>query len=578
MRRRIPMAVACLYLGGLATAAPIEFRTERVVVFKDGYTLVAQRGTARADERGTVYTGSVPDAVLGTVWARTADGRSAVLKAEMLETTRVVEREDPASTIEGLLRAGEGRAVELLLSTGEGERRRAQGTIIGVLPRDPEARDATSRVIPLETDVTESARAFSDASPFSARYNTFTPAPERQATIVMLQDGSSTVAVPISDIQRVIAGDLPTTVKRRSVETRTEKRLTFDFGSQMADKEVEVEFYYFAQGMRWIPTYRLTGDLEKSGTLSLQGELLNELVDLEGARVELVAGVPSFEFRDLVSPLSLERELRRRIPESNRGPLMSQAFMNSNVAIMDGGGSTPSTGVALPFDGEQGAGAQDLFVYTVDNLTLARGGRATLPLWSSSVPLQHVYTAGWSLTAGNDRPVPLDEATPAAAGANTVWHKLDLANGTANSWTTGPALVMQDNLPIAQSMIRYTARGASMLLPLTIATDVQANLDEEETALQANALNANNESFSLSTRKGVIRLRNYRSEPSTIDLRLQVEGDVTAEDAKAAAMPDRTDPRSGRRAVNKLVNLHWKIELKPGETREVPFSRKVYIR
>src|SRR5687768_18365665 len=44
--------------------------TERVVIFKDNYGLVAKTGKAVADAEGRVYTTEVPDsAVLGTFWA-----------------------------------------------------------------------------------------------------------------------------------------------------------------------------------------------------------------------------------------------------------------------------------------------------------------------------------------------------------------------------------------------------------------------------------------------------------------------------------------------------------------------------
>src|SRR5437879_3735338 len=51
-------------------AAELEFRTERVVVFKDGHGLIVKSGTAVADADGRALTFDVPDAaVLGCFWA-----------------------------------------------------------------------------------------------------------------------------------------------------------------------------------------------------------------------------------------------------------------------------------------------------------------------------------------------------------------------------------------------------------------------------------------------------------------------------------------------------------------------------
>ena len=50
--------------------AELVLKTERVVVFKDGYCMVIKNGTAKTDDEGRVFTEEVPDAaVLGSFWA-----------------------------------------------------------------------------------------------------------------------------------------------------------------------------------------------------------------------------------------------------------------------------------------------------------------------------------------------------------------------------------------------------------------------------------------------------------------------------------------------------------------------------
>jgi hypothetical protein len=57
-------------------ASELELKTERVIVFKDGYTLIIKRGVATTDKAGEVFTDEVPDAaVLGSFWAVPEEGR-----------------------------------------------------------------------------------------------------------------------------------------------------------------------------------------------------------------------------------------------------------------------------------------------------------------------------------------------------------------------------------------------------------------------------------------------------------------------------------------------------------------------
>ena len=73
-----PLAAAFLLCGlgrALFAADPkpneLDLKTERVIVFKDGYCLVIKRGTATADKSGDVFTDEVPDAaVLGIFLGR----------------------------------------------------------------------------------------------------------------------------------------------------------------------------------------------------------------------------------------------------------------------------------------------------------------------------------------------------------------------------------------------------------------------------------------------------------------------------------------------------------------------------
>src|SRR5688572_33175957 len=85
------VSFAFLFLdSSVAAARPsgggLTLSSERVVVFKDGYTLMVKTATGTIAPDGSVFTDDVPDAaVLGCFWA-TADGAAIrTMKAEWVE-------------------------------------------------------------------------------------------------------------------------------------------------------------------------------------------------------------------------------------------------------------------------------------------------------------------------------------------------------------------------------------------------------------------------------------------------------------------------------------------------------------
>lgn len=70
-------------------ASELELKTERVIVFKDGFSLIIKRGVAITDKAGEVFTDEVPDAaVLGSFWAVPQEGRLISMLAGWKSTIR----------------------------------------------------------------------------------------------------------------------------------------------------------------------------------------------------------------------------------------------------------------------------------------------------------------------------------------------------------------------------------------------------------------------------------------------------------------------------------------------------------
>jgi len=65
-----PTFAASMHAAATTSPSQLTWKTDRVVIFKDGYGLLAKSGSGTADAQGDAFTDDVPDAaVLGCFWA-----------------------------------------------------------------------------------------------------------------------------------------------------------------------------------------------------------------------------------------------------------------------------------------------------------------------------------------------------------------------------------------------------------------------------------------------------------------------------------------------------------------------------
>ncbi|MBM4030574.1 MAG: DUF4139 domain-containing protein [Planctomycetes bacterium] len=393
-------------------------------------------------------------------------------------------------------------------------------------------------------------------------------------------------------------GKLLSMVSRQQIiakqgKQETEKRLVLEFDPKVAEGAVEVELNFLGPGIRWIPTYRIALG-EKEADMAMQAEVLNEAEDLAGVPVDLVVGVPSFRFRNLASPLTfmggIADPLRRAAPQ-----IMDQSM--SNVLFTQRAGEVrgervappppPGEGPAVPalpaeLAGEQ---AQDLFVYHVPKLSLRAGERAAVPVISAKVPCRSIHTWDVQLARSGAESLPDSgkHASPIRILRNEVWHQVELANKTAVPWTTGAALVVDGYLPIGQELLTYTSVGGRCQVPMTVAVDVRGTYEETETERIVKAVTIQNVDFAKVTKKGTLRVTNYKKKAITLYLACQMGGNaIDASDDGKMSITDYQAGDWGNVASHPALSGHstvrWELAIEPGATKEVTCRYSFHVR
>src|SRR5258705_9581040 len=392
-----------------AAASELQLSTERVIIFKDGYGLIVKNGKATADAKGKVFTPQVPEsAILGSFWAMSDGQKLLAMEAGWEEKREVRERRTACITIPELLRANVGKRVTLTL----GDRKTITGDLVqvldipgeGVLTPSPIAAgffvEQDPRRSPFET-----LRGMQEAAAYRLYGNAgAVPAPGEEGGIlkreitprggdfVVLDDTEAgRMVLPVAQVQAISGKELATQMAPEEEAFSRSKRLNFDYGKELANKEVALKLFYFTGGLRWIPTYRVSGELKDKAELALQGEVLNEIENLENAALDLVVGVPNFRFKDNISPLTLERMMRNTLAQAAPNLAMrNNEFGNSLGAQYSQaqgawrGREVEGTSVASMAPELSGSGGeQDLFVYSMNKFSLKKGSRATVPLWQN---------------------------------------------------------------------------------------------------------------------------------------------------------------------------------------------------
>ena len=223
-------------------------------------------------------------------------------------------------------------------------------------------------------------------------------------THFVLETDEGDLLLSASDVRKLSIKDMRTTITRTVTSIERKKRLTFRFEEPNVKRELLI--VYFRPGVRWIPTYRVNlakGETaEKIASIDLQAKIINEAEDLVDTPLDIVVGVSNFRFRTVASPLSLEQMLQNALNQAApqlmgqfrndfSNALYSQRSSERRHASIDSSGVQGSGSVDLPNE-LTAVGKQDLFVYNLPRITLRKGERAAVPIFSTEVPYRDVYT------------------------------------------------------------------------------------------------------------------------------------------------------------------------------------------
>jgi hypothetical protein len=249
--------------------------------------------------------------------------------------------------------------------------------------------------------------------------------------------------------------------------------------------------------------------------------------------------------------------------------VMYQSAEAYRVPGMAGDYATPAYGAA-----RQGIVAEDLFFYPVEKVTLGRNETGYYPLFTESIPYEHIYK--WDIPdyINEEDRYYYDRRNEQQQDIEEVWHCVRLQNKSSVPWTTAPAQIAKGGMLLGQDTLKYTPIGGKNDVRITEAVNVKAQQAENEIERKHDAIRMYGDHFDLITVEGNLSVTNFSDK----NIKLEISKTLSGEVKTAHPEVEIKSLARGIRRMNPTRKLTWTIELEPQQTSEITYTYEVYVR
>lgn len=526
------MTVIMLFCAGIILHA--QPTVKKVSVFKNGSALVVREGTA--DIKDGTFILPVPENIVYGTLSVTV-GKDAGLRG-IIARTDTIKKSVPCDGIREYLRANVGNYATLKFQYG-GEKpfeKTFSGTIEYI---------SNDNMVRLKTDAGSSVI-------FNA------------GAVDNVEIRSNTVSTRTTD----------SIVKRLHVLTNRQSGST------------DVQASYMTRGITWVPTYSVKMQSDTSAQLELRATIENNIEDLTNSDVELIIGAPEMSYLYKADPLFYSNKssfTAEYLGVDNAAMSNTATTVNISNSIGNAGTSNFINGynrgnIIIQSDNsdlknEDGSGdkSNDIYIYTLKDVTLKQMARGMFNIASRSIKAIDRYEASLKSTAG-DLYGCLTNRLEAWNKNMDVFHSLELWNSGSSPLTAGAMTVSdKDGRIIGQNTVYYTPAGAKTYLRLSKAIDITINSSEEEASREENAKKIKKVVYTKSRMRGTLTITNYQTKSAAVSVNRELAGNVLS--ASDNGKKSKTIVPNDLNAASKI---EWQITVGAGETKTLEYEYDVF--
>lgn len=525
-------------------------------VFKNGQSFVIKEIKAKVPDSGYRLT-KLPQALFGTYWFAGTSNPVTLVSSSMEELTETKERQ--ANSFPELLHANKGRTITLVTIYND--------TYKGMVEDFELPEEINSKLQLQQLQLTAS---------YQGQYSfdrIFTP----DAPALLLKMEGKWVSIPPSTIRSISFEDKPNrTVAARIAVQKPVVTVHFDkSGTQTFD------MMYLQNGFSWTPVYQLLLASETEATLHLQAEVSNNVEDITNTDIEVVAGVPNFSEATKLATLLHFGAATHFSEVDDRYRNVSQIVesryaRNTKDMMME-------TSAPLNLSAAEN---EDLYFYTLKNISLKKGARAHFPIFSRTVRIRHFYKAVLAPSTLNTYRAGVAEEHVSDDGEGTtgegtmkpnrVDHFVQVYNNTESPFSSGSMMVLQKDTrkPAGQDVLKFTPKGASTPVFITSSPDILVMENEKITSVKKEAQpRSNGYRYALATVKGTVTIHNSKSKPVNI----QVQKSIWGTPVSASIAYEQFLNTENKHEINPNRTLHFEQEVAPGQKKSFQYTYQIYV-
>lgn len=551
----------------VTSAAEVQMQVQRVSLFKNGYSQVRLSGVL--PDAAEVQVKNVPIPVFGTLrWMAPEGVKMVRVTGRRTET----QQAGASGQWPQIAAANAGRAVRIVCYKDVVY----EGVIVS--PAQPQELPSSAFLsgemeFPAEEGVTNSGKC----------------------PIVLRTEQGALITVPPA---KIVYMDFADGAPRVPMEKLPSAELSAQLSAAAPGAELGLEC--MAWGMSWLPEYRL--ELSDNGKACLVGNIvvLNDLMDMEKVRLELVSGSPAQGESVVSSPLVRLVGVKQYLESISSGRdwvevyrLLLQSVVQRSASsqrqsydVYRSGASAKrsyyaAVAVATPCvadfeEPEDGERVEDLYCYSIPNFSCKCGEVVERELFRIEAPYEHVYICAVPDQHELSRRAKNDESTLA-----DIWHCLRLKNDGDMPWSTGVVSCFAGEKLVARSMLSYTSAGRAGLLPLNKTLEAAVGCREElvskggshkSSRKLKSSGDADDEKVRPDVYRGELKITNRSDREMRLELQKAVLGTPTeASDAGSI----RVSPSY---RGNPTALISWVLTLEPGASKTLIYTYEYAIK
>ena len=367
-------------------------------------------------------------------------------------------------------------------------------------------------------------------------------------------------------------------------EKKSKESIELNFANNAAQQDLEM--MYLQRGVSWVPNYSIDLLDDTKAKINLRALLMNEVEDLENAKMSFVVGIPNFAYQYLLSPMTTAQNMNSFVNNlnqnsnqplsglANRGDITTQSFANYNLNAVNEDVSQ----ISDPFvneNTEEETSQNEFFFYEVPSVTLKKGERGFYDIFEEEVEYESIYEVNLS---PNSRERGGYAASHNYKSFNQVWYSIQFDNKTKYPMTTGTAMVVERTgkslKPVSQNKLNYVPVGGKAQMKITISSDISVKDSEREIEFVPNHKKINKTMYSLLKVEGKILVNNYKNKEVSLCVKRNVNGTLLKSniDWDVTKLANR---RSFRNTPNKI---EWNVTLPPNKEKEIIYSYEILVR